>query len=61
MKRNGKEDTGVRGTNLGLRGGREMLLKLPTTYAYSINRILSQLGCWAHANLFGMVRKELLW
>ena len=30
-ERNGKEDTGVRGTDLGLRGGREMLLKLPTT------------------------------
>ena len=30
-ERNRKEDTGVRGTDLGLKGGGEMLLKLPTT------------------------------
>lgn len=30
-ERNSKEDADVRGTDLELRGGREMLLKLPTT------------------------------
>ena len=30
-ERNRKEDTGVRGTDLGLTGGGEMLLKVPTT------------------------------